>query len=56
MEDHLYRNKFAVKAALGLIKIYNKLDKIKDDDKAKFKPEYEEYLKSKEYENLQKEI
>jgi hypothetical protein len=32
MEDHLYRNKYAVKAALGLIKVYKKIDKIKEEE------------------------
>jgi hypothetical protein len=56
MEDHIYRNRYAVKAALGLIKIYKKLDTIKEEESKRFKPEHEEYLNSKEYETLQKEI
>jgi hypothetical protein len=56
MEDKLYQNKYAVKAALGLIKVYQKIDKIKEEESVKFKPEIDAYYASKEYENLQKEI
>jgi hypothetical protein len=30
MEDKVYKNKFAVKAALGIIKVMKKVDGIKD--------------------------
>jgi len=32
MEDHLYKNKFAVKSALGMINAMKKLEKIKDEE------------------------
>lgn len=52
MEDKIYKNKFAVKAAIGMIKTMKRVDPIKEEELAKLKPEYEAYKESKEYKKL----
>lgn len=49
MEDSIYKNKYAIKAAIGMIKVMKKIDGIKEQELAKLKPEVEEYKASKEY-------
>ncbi len=50
MEDHLYLNKYAVRAALGMIKTAKKAIKMNTQDElAKLKPEIEQYKASKDY-------
>lgn len=57
MEDHVYRNKYAVRAALGTIKVARKVNKLnREEELAKLKPEVEEYKSSKEYKQVQDEI
>lgn len=56
MEDHIYQNKFAVKAAVGIINTMMKLESIKDEELEKVKPEFEKYKESKEYKKLQEEL
>jgi len=57
MEDRVYRNKYAVRAALGTIKVFRRVSKLnKEEELAKLKPEVEEYKNSKEYKQIQDEI
>ena len=50
MEDKVYRNKFAVKAALGTIKLARKAAKLNAAEEIKaLEPEIAEYKASKEY-------
>ena len=56
MEDKIYRNEYAVQAALGLIKSLKKVEKIKEEENKKNEEEFEVYKKSKEYQKLQQEI
>jgi len=50
MEDRVYQNKFAVKAAIGMIKVAKKAVKLDTaQELAKLKPEVEQYKASKEY-------
>jgi hypothetical protein len=56
MEDNIYKNKFAVRCALGMIKILRKLEKNIESEKVKFEPEMALYMDSKEYIELQDEI
>ena len=49
MEDEMHRNKNAIRAALGMIRTMSKVDKIKDAELEKLKPEHEAYKASKEY-------
>jgi len=56
MEDNVYYNKYAVRYALGTIKTLRKLDKIKTEESAKFKPEFEKYLISDEYKKLLEDL
>ena len=57
MEDKVYKNKFAVKAALGMLKAAKKAEKV---DRAaeieKLKPEMAEYKQSKEYLKILEDI
>jgi sulfur transfer complex TusBCD TusB component (DsrH family) len=36
MEDEIYKNQNAVKAAIGIIKTMNKVDKIKEEEEKRF--------------------
>lgn len=56
MEDNVYKNKYSVKAALGIIKACKKLDKIRQAESDKFGPEYQIYIQSEEYTKLQEEL
>lgn len=56
MEDKIYKNRFAIRAALGTIKALRKLDKIKEKESEKFKPELEAYYTSEEYKKLLDEL
>jgi hypothetical protein len=49
MEDNLYRNKYAVRASIGIIKVMRKVVGIKDDELNRIRPEMKEYKESKEY-------
>ena len=40
-EDDLYNNKYAVNSTIGMIKVMKKVDKIKDEELKKIKPEIE---------------
>lgn len=52
MEDNVYKNKYAVKSALGSIKVLRKLSKIQKEELERFNPEREKYLNSEEYRKL----
>ena len=57
MEDRIYQNKFAVKAALGMLKTAKRASRLdKAAELEKMKPEVEEYKASKEYQALLDEI
>ena len=56
MEDNIYQNKNAVKAAVGIIKTMQKVDKIKEEEAKRFKPEIDEYKASKEYKDMVEEL
>ena len=56
MEDNIYRNKYAVRSTIGEIKVLKKLDRIKEEEAARIKPEIEAYKASKEYEKLLEEL
>ena len=43
MEDRIYKNNFAVKAALGLIRALKKVEKIKEEENKKNESEFDEY-------------
>jgi hypothetical protein len=40
-EDDLYNNKFAVTSTIGMIKVMKKIDRIKEEELKKIKPEIE---------------
>lgn len=53
MEDKVYRNKFAVKAAIGMLRVAKKAAKVDTKEElAKLKPEAEQFKASKEYQTL----
>lgn len=54
--DELHRYKHVVKTVVGLCKMALKLSKVKDQELAKFGPDYEAYKASEVYEKLQKDI
>lgn len=57
MEDQVYKNKFAVRAALGMIKTAKKVAKLNaEEELKKLKPEIETYKASEEYRQLQNEL
>jgi hypothetical protein len=57
MEDRVYRNKYAVRAAIGMIKVAKKATKLNaQEEVAKMKPEIDQWKESKEYKKLQEEI
>lgn len=57
MEDRVYRNKYAVRAAIGMIKVARKAAKLNAQEEiAKLKPEVEQWKESKEYKKLLEEI
>lgn len=50
MEDRVYQNKFAVKAALGTLKVAKRAAKLNAQEELKaLEPEIAEYQASKEY-------
>jgi hypothetical protein len=56
MEDNIYKNKFAVKSAIGIIKVMRKVEKIKESERERIKPEIVEYKASTKYQKLQDEL
>ena len=40
MENNVYKNKYAVKTAIGIIKTLNKVNKNKEEESAKFFPKH----------------
>jgi N-alpha-acetyltransferase 15/16, NatA auxiliary subunit len=53
MEDRIYQNKFAVKAALGMLRVAKKASKLDaKEELARLKPEVEQFKASKEYQQL----
>lgn len=57
MEDRVYRNKYAVRAAIGMIKVARKATKLNaQEEVANMKPEINQWKESKEYKKLQEEI
>jgi len=57
MEDKVYKNKFAVKAALGMLKVAKKAVKIdRDSELGKLRPEMAAYKESKEYQKILEDI
>lgn len=56
MEDSLYKNKNAVRATLGIIKTMNKVQKQRQEEEEKFKPELETYKASTEYKQMVEEL
>ena len=56
MEDNVYKNKYAVKCALGIIKCLTKLDKVKEEETKRFLPLHDAYMSSDEYKKLQEEL
>ena len=57
MEDLVYRNKYAVRAAIGMIKVARKATKLNaQEEVANMKPEINQWKESKEYKKLQEEI
>lgn len=57
MEDRVYRNKYAVRAAIGMMRVAKKASGINaQEEVAKLKPEVDSWKESKEYKKLQEEI
>jgi cytidylate kinase len=57
MEDKVYKNMFAVKAALGMLQAAKKAEKLdRAAELEKLKPEAAAYKASKEYEKLMEDI
>lgn len=52
MEDNVYRNKYAVRCAVGTIRCLRKLEIIKGEEEGKFTPEFDVYKNSEEYHKL----
>lgn len=52
MTDSVYKNKYAVKCALGIIKALKKLNSNIDEERTKFEPLYNEYIESADYKKL----
>ncbi len=55
-EDHLYNNKFARKAALGMIKTLKTMTKVGGDELKKVEKEKGEFEKTTEYKELQRKL
>lgn len=55
INNELYRYKHVVKIAIGVCKLALKVEKIKEEELAKFTPLFEEYKSSEEYRKLQTE-
>ncbi len=57
MEDRVYQNKFAIKAAVGTLKVAKRVAKLDAKEELKaLEPEIAEYQASKEYQQLQEDI
>ena len=57
MEDRVYRNKYAVRAAIGIMRVAKKATGLNaQEEVAKLKPEVDSWKESKEYKKLQEEI
>jgi len=56
MEDNIYTNKNAVKAAIGIIKTLKKVDQNREEEEKKFQPEFDTYKASEEYKKLCDEL
>lgn len=57
MEDKVYKNKFAVKAALGMLKVAKKAAKLdKQAELDKLRPEIAAFKESKEYQKILEDI
>jgi peptide alpha-N-acetyltransferase len=57
MEDQVYCNKYAIRAALGMLKAAKKAAKLNaQEELAKLKPEIDAFKESKEYKKLQDDI
>ncbi|CDW89756.1 n-alpha-acetyltransferase auxiliary subunit-like [Stylonychia lemnae] len=56
MEDNIYKNKNAVRAAIGIIKTMKKVDKIREEEQKKFQPEFDSYKASTEYIKMCEEL
>jgi len=54
--DNLLHNKYAVRTAIGQIKVLNKMKKNQDKLKEEFAPEHKAYKDSKDYQDLQESL
>ena len=52
MEDKLYQNKFAVKAAVGLISTLNKVVKHKEEEEKRAAEEKAQWVETEDYAKL----
>ncbi len=52
MEDSVYKSKYAVKCAIGIINTLKKINANLEEEKSKFEPLHKEYLESAEYKKL----
>ena len=52
MEDSVYKNKYAVKCAIGIINTLKKINGNVEEEKSKFEPLHKEYLESADYKKL----
>lgn len=56
MEDKLYQNKFAAKAAVGLISALNKVNRHKEEEEKRMAEDKAKWVETEEYVKLQKEL
>jgi peptide alpha-N-acetyltransferase len=56
MMENIYRNRNAVRAALGIIKTMSKVQMIREEEEKQFEPEFEAYKNSDDYKKLMDEI
>ena len=54
--DNIYKNHNAVRAALGIIKTMNKVQKIREEEEKEFQPEIEAYRNSDDYKKLMEDL
>ena len=52
MEDRMFKNKFAVKAALGMIRALKKVDRKREEELKTNIQEFEAFKKTKDYQKL----
>ena len=53
--DEIYKNKYAVKAALGIMKVNRKISQIREEEQKKTQTEYDQLKETQEYKKFMQE-